>query len=97
MAKQIVSALDDLQWLAKIVASYGEQYRLEVRNPARSGSASHAPRYASRCAGHCPKIPVTFFRPDMVALVAHHVPSQVRSQKDRLLAKAWRDPSAKAS
>jgi hypothetical protein len=43
MAKQFVSALDDLQWLAKIVASYGKLHRLEVRNPARSGSAGHAP------------------------------------------------------
>jgi hypothetical protein len=43
MTKQFMSALDDLQWLAKIVASYGEQQRLELRNPARSGTAGHAP------------------------------------------------------
>lgn len=34
MTKQFVGALDDLQWPAKIVASYSEQQRFELRNPA---------------------------------------------------------------
>jgi hypothetical protein len=69
--KEFVSALNDLEWLPEIVPGYGEQHRLEVRDSVRPSSGRHIPRYRSRRASGCPETLVAFFRPDMVAHVAH--------------------------
>jgi hypothetical protein len=71
MPEEFVGALNDLEWLAKIVTRYGKQYSLEIRDFVRRSRGRHVPRYGSRRASGCPEPLIAFFHPNMVAHVAH--------------------------
>jgi hypothetical protein len=69
-AEKFVSALNNLEWLAKIVTRYGKQQCLEIRDFVRSRGRRHTPRYRSR--GTCwAGILVAFRRLDMAPHPAH--------------------------
>jgi len=92
-AKQFVSTLDDLEWLAKVVAGHGEQQCLEVCNPMLSSSSGHPPGHGTRHAGGCPEVPLAIFRPDMVSHIMHSHAHTTRSQIVRCSPSVARSPS----
>jgi hypothetical protein len=68
--EEFVSALNDLEWLAKIVTRYGKQHSLEIRDFVRSRGRRHAPSYRSRGTGYAGAL-VAFRRLDMAPHLAH--------------------------
>jgi hypothetical protein len=68
--KELVSALNDLEWLPEIVPGYGEQRCLEIRDFARSRGGCHAPSYRSRSCGNA-EILLALRRLGMAPRLAH--------------------------
>ncbi len=84
--KELVSTLNDLEWLAEIVPRYGKQHCLEIRDPVRLGSGCHAPSCRSRGYASCAKTLVAFRRRDMVHHLAHMRSLQMAAPKNLI---AW--------
>jgi hypothetical protein len=82
--EDFVNALNDLEWLAKIVTRYGKQHSLEIRDFVRSRGRRHAPSYRSPGTG-CAGILVAFRRLDMAPHLAHVRFLQMVSPKKILL------------
>jgi hypothetical protein len=68
--EQLVSALNDLEWLSKIVTRDSEQHSLEIRDRVRLRGRRHAPGYRWRSIARAERV-VRFCRLDMVPYLVH--------------------------
>jgi hypothetical protein len=68
ISEAFVSALNDLEWLTKIVTGYGKQHCFEICDFLRPRGCRHAPSYGRRAD---PESLSTFRSPDLVSRLAH--------------------------
>jgi hypothetical protein len=68
ISEAVVSALNDLEWLTKIVTGYGKQHCFEIRDFLRLRGGCHAPGYGT----HADSESLSSFRsPELASRLAH--------------------------